>query len=194
MTAEQRKELYEALDYDEKSALIDSLQTPRDASRARVSARLKKGSLTLKTDPHGMAKEVISVIFDLFQADFIQRPDNFEVSISLGGFGVFDGTTRNSLYPQIVQVKQTRAIYNDLNGKGRRSSDRSDPFFFIKFENNPLDERADTALTVRMRQTEIIYHKGYVEAVYRFFKPPASQLESVEALWVCMSDSCLIGV
>jgi vacuolar protein sorting-associated protein 13A/C len=60
-----------------------------------------------------------------------------------------------------------------------------DPFFFVKFENNPLDERADNALTVRMRHMEIIYHKGYVEAVYRFFKPPSSQLESVEALLVC---------
>jgi vacuolar protein sorting-associated protein 13A/C len=60
----------------------------------------------------------------------------------------------------------------------------SNPFFFVKFENNPLDERSDTALTVRMRHMEIIYHKGYIEAVYKFFKPPSSQLESVEALLV----------
>jgi len=60
-----------------------------------------------------------------------------------------------------------------------------DPFFFVKFENNPLDERADTALTARMRHMEIIYHKGYVEAIFKFFRPPESQLGSVEALLVC---------
>ena len=70
-------------------------------------------------------------------------------------------------------------------GKGiKGTKDTEDPFFFLKFENNPLDERADSALTVKMRYMEIVYHRGYVEAIYKFFKPPASQLESVEALLV----------
>jgi vacuolar protein sorting-associated protein 13A/C len=33
-----------------------------------------------------------------------------------------------------------------------------------------------------MRHLEIIYHKGYVEAVVQFLKPPESQLESIGAL------------
>jgi len=64
-------------------------------------------------------------------------------------------------------------------------------FLFVKFEHNPLDERADNALTVRMRHMSIIYHKGYVEAVYKFFTP-ASQLESVEALLVCTHEYYLV--
>ena len=35
MTDEQRKELYEVLDYDEKSALAASFETPRDALKMR---------------------------------------------------------------------------------------------------------------------------------------------------------------
>jgi vacuolar protein sorting-associated protein 13A/C len=188
MTDEQRKQLYDVLDYDEKSALAESFQAPRDALKARVAAKLDKGSFALRTGL-GQAEEVISVIFDVFQANFVQRPDNFEVSVSLGGFGVFDGTTKNTLYHQIVQVKEAasssgRVERTDIEHKP--IADLDNPFFFVKFESNPLDERANSALTVRMRHMEIMYHKGYVEAIYRFFKPPSSQLESVEALLVCI--------
>jgi vacuolar protein sorting-associated protein 13A/C len=187
MTDEQRKQLYDVLDYDEKTALAESFSTPRDALKARVVAKLNRGSFALKTDPHGKAEDVISIVFDLFQATFVQRPDNFEAAVSLGGFSVFDGTTKDTLYPQIVQVKDTKRESSNaaIQIIGQKPAlDLDNPFFFFKFEKNPLDERANTALTVRMRHMEIIYHKGYVEAVYRFFKPPASQLESVEALLV----------
>jgi vacuolar protein sorting-associated protein 13A/C len=180
MTEEQRKQLYEALDYDEKTAVIDALQAPRDSIKLRATMKLNRGSLALKSDPHGKNKEVTSLVFDIFHANFVQRPANFEASISLNNFKVFDGATENTLYSQIVHVK------TEQDGGQSLSSDvELEPFFFVKFENNPLDERADDALTVRMRHMEIIYHRGYVEAIYKFFKPPASQLESVEALLVC---------
>ncbi|KAJ3800717.1 vacuolar protein sorting-associated protein 13 [Lentinula aff. detonsa] len=175
MTEEQRKQLYDALDYDEKSAVVEALQTPRDSLKARIKATLDRGSFALRTDPHNKGQDIISINFDAFQADVIQRPDNLEASVSLGSFAVFDGTTENSVHPQIVRVQE-------LDSQELRNSDKDDPFLFIKFENNPLDERSDNAITVRMRHMEIIYHKGYVEAVYKFLKPPASQLESVEAL------------
>ena len=181
MTDEQRKQLYDVLDYDERTAVVDALQVPRDSLKTRVCAKLKKGSFALKTDPHGTASEVTSVIFDVFQANLIQRPHNLEASISLNGFKVFDGTTKNTLYPQIVHVK-TELVTDDTLSSEQEGE--SNPFFFVSFENSPLDERSDSALTVRLRHMEIIYHKGYVEAVYKFFKPPASQLESVEALLV----------
>ncbi|KAF8873711.1 vacuolar protein sorting-associated protein 13 [Gymnopilus junonius] len=176
MTDEQRKQLYDVLDFDEKAALADALQAPKDSLKTRIIAKLRTGSFTLRTDPATKIRR---------SSDFIQRPDNFETSISLNGFKVFDGITPQTLYPQIVHVKGGATI-DSISGL---SSKESDPFFFIKFENNPLDERADNALTVRMRHMEIIYHRGYVEAVYRFFKPPASQLESVEALLNVASET-----
>lgn len=184
MTAEQRKELYDVLDFDEKAVLAESFQPRRDSMKVRITAKLNKGSFALRTDPHGDAKEVVSVVFDVFQANFIQRPDNFEASVSLGGFGVFDGTTKNTLHPQIVHVKDNRDASSLAVAEVGPTQNSREPFFFIKFEKNPLDERADNALTVRMRHMEIIYQRGYVEAIYKFFKPPESQLESVEAFLV----------
>ncbi|KAI0639418.1 vacuolar protein sorting-associated protein 13 [Trametes polyzona] len=186
MTEEQRKELYAALDYDEKAALAESLDTPKDALKARVRAQLNRGSFALKTDPHGKNSEIVSVVFDIFQATFLQRQDNFETSLSLGGFAVRDGTTQNTAYPLIVHVQEKRSQSDIVKAlpveEPGAAPELQDPFFFLKFENNPMDGRADSALTVRMRYMEIVYHKGYVEAVYKFLKPPASQLESVEAL------------
>lgn len=90
---------------------------------------------------------------------------------------MFDGTTKDTLHPQIVQVK------NPIAKSGKRA-ESEEPFFYLKLESNPLDQRADTALTARMRHMEIIYHRGYVEAIMKFLRPPESQLESVEALLV----------
>lgn len=187
MNDEQRKQLYQVLDYDEKTALAESFSTPGDAIKLRVTSKLERGSFGLKTDPHGEAKDIVSIVFDVFRANFIQRPEGFDASISLGGFEVHDGTNKNTLYPQIVHVKESTessaAVTNqDILRKG--SVNAEDPFFYLKFEKAPLDERADTALTMRMRHMEIIYHRGIVEAIYEFFRPPASQLESVEALLV----------
>lgn len=189
MTEEQRKELYAILDYDEKSTLTEALQTPRDSLKMQITAKLKRGSFALRTDPHGDCREMMSVVFDGFNADVFQRQGNFEMTVSLQDLSVYDGTTKNSLYPQIVRVKrEAEKVHTAVEPKEdepmESSSTAEDAFFLVKFENNPLDDRADSALTVRMRHMEIIYFKGYVEAVYQFFKPPASQLESVEALLV----------
>jgi vacuolar protein sorting-associated protein 13A/C len=183
MTEQQKKELYDMLDYDENAVGANSFDASGDALKARVSATLRKGSFALKQDPHGAGTEILSITFDTFQANLLQRPDNFEAVVSLGSFGVFDGTTGDTLYSQIVHVKDG-GTGTDVSG---------DPFFFLKFENKPLDERADMALAMRLRHMEIIYHKGYVEAVYRFFKPPESQLESVEAL-LSVASQTLEGI
>jgi vacuolar protein sorting-associated protein 13A/C len=164
------------LDYDEKETIANSLEAPRNSLKTRVSAKLQTGSFALKTDPHGDQRDILSMVFDSFHANVVQRPDNLEAILSLDAFKVFDGTTKDTLYSQIVRVKSS------MCSQERQGSD--EPVFFVKYEKNPLDNRADNALTLRMRPMEIIYHKGYVEAVYKFFKPPPSQLESVEALLV----------
>ncbi|KAF9270221.1 DUF1162-domain-containing protein [Marasmius fiardii PR-910] len=181
MTDEQRRQLYEVLDYDEKMAVVNSFETPREFMKARIMANLKRGSFALKNGPRHEIKDIIAINFDMFRASVIQRPDNLEASLSLGGFSVFDGTTERSVHKQIVKVK-------DL-GVAQISNDPTEPFLFVKLENKPLDGRADNALTVRMRHMEIVYHKDYVEAVYKFLKPPESQLESVEALLTAASET-----
>ncbi|CAE6413624.1 unnamed protein product [Rhizoctonia solani] len=228
MSDEQRKELFQAVDYDEKAAVAAAFEAPRDAIKMHIAAQLKRGSFALRSSRAKAGDDMISVVFDAFRADIIQRPDNMDAVLMLGGFGVFDGTQQGSIHPQIVRVKEShrKTTMNEdvtvsspdkeskdkwetsVDDRGSEAGDESlrddlddvsepesepenrveklqeieDPFLYVKFENNPLDERADTGLTVRMRYMEIVYHREYVEAIYRFLKPPESQLESVGAL------------
>ncbi|EIW72804.1 hypothetical protein TREMEDRAFT_25659 [Tremella mesenterica DSM 1558] len=198
MSAEEKKEIDDIIDYDAAVAAAASpASTPKDYMRARMSARLNKGSFVLRTNPHGQNNDIISLVFDSFTADGVQLTESVKGKIALGGFRVYDGTNPNSLHPQIVRVKdieansRSRSRQASLPEEGTEEvieeiSDcvpkDEDPFFVMEVEQNPLDGRADSALTVKMRHLEIIYHPGYVEAVFQFFKPPASQLESINAL------------
>ena len=202
MTEEERKEIDEIIDYDRTAEPVLG-STPKDFMKARISATLNKGSFSLRTEPHGTTTDIISLVFDSFSADAVQLTEGMSLRLALGGFRVYDGTTKGSLHPQIVRVKdiEQRSEKSSEKGKSRQTSlddtegvdgampeisegmiDTADPFFVLKLEQNPLDGHADNAITVRMRHLEIIYHRGYVEAIVQFFKPPASQLESIGAL------------
>lgn len=183
MTEEERKHFYEIIDYDDKADLEESFEASRDTISTKVKMHLKQGSFRLKKGPQEGSADIISVVFDSFEMGGVQRTDNFEAALSLGNFRVFDGTTANSAYNQIVHVKDGKLIkeseaLNDANAE-------HEPFFSAKYEYKPLDNRADNGLTVKLRSMEIIYQRSYVEAVVKFFKPPESQLLSVEALLVC---------
>ncbi|WWD17860.1 hypothetical protein CI109_102304 [Kwoniella shandongensis] len=195
MSEEEKKELDDIIDYDASAAATTTVgSTPRDYMKVRISAKLQKGSFSLRTDPHGANKDVIALVFDSFSADAVQLTDSMKGKIALGGFRVYDGTTPDSLYPQIVRVKdgkgkhrqETLAEEGGVEGAiaqlDHGTTDDADPFFVMEVEQNPLDGRADNAVTVKMRHLEIIYHRGYVEAVVQFLKPPQSQLESIGAL------------
>lgn len=182
LSEEQRQELYEAIDWDERADVASSVDLPRDAIKLRVKANLDTGSFALRKDPHGANSDMLSLAFNGLSANVLQRIDNLDAEVSLNTMEVFDGTQPNTRHRQIVSVKHSNAT-----GASDGESE-SQPFFFTKFESNPLDERADTGLAVRMRYMEIFYHKGYIEEVMRFLKPPASQLESVTALLDAASE------
>ena len=192
MNDQRRKELYDALDYDERAVVAASFEPAKDFLKVRAIAKLNKGSLTLLTDPHGRKKEVVGVVWEKLQADVIQRPTNLEACVTLGDLHVHDGVTEGTLYHDIVRIKrdpsQPASPANDgtiVIATGPVPVDVSHAFLMVKFEQNPLDERADNALTVRLGSMGVIYHKGYVEAVYNFFKPPETHMESINALMVC---------
>jgi vacuolar protein sorting-associated protein 13A/C len=198
MTDADRKGLLSLVGYDPDAAdLQPSPDAPKDALKMRVTAKLKTGSFALRQDPHGKALDIVAVVWDAFQADVVQLTGSFDATVTLGGFRVYDGTTQGSVYPQIVRVKEELSRVekrsNSLPEEGEivaeeieMETDVENPFLSVRFENNPLDGRADNAATVKMRHLEIIYHKGYVENVVKFFRPPESQLESISALMVCL--------
>ena len=151
MSEEQRKELYAAIDWDEKKALADSVDLPRETVKLQVESSLRTGSFTLKRDPHGQANEILKLVFDDFRIKALQRPDSLMADLVLGGFRVYDGTTEGTLFPQIVKVKGVEEQSKD-EGKGGDNDDSledeqkvpqatedEDSLFHLIFEQNPLD-------------------------------------------------------
>ena len=194
MTEEQRKELYAAIDWDEKKAIAESVDLPRESVKLQIESSLRSGSFTLKRDPHGKANEILSLMFDNFQAKALQRPDSFLADISLGGMRINDGTTEGSLFPQIVNFKDPTAgsvkgsiediAAEDANPDQQKEKAKAteDALFHLIFEQNPLDGSADSALTMKIKSIEVIYNPQFIVAVANFFKPPERHMESIGAL------------
>ena len=194
MSEEQRKELYQAIDWDEKKTIAESVDLPREAVKLHVESSLQTGSFTLKRDPHGKATEILSLMFDNFQAKALQRPDSFLADMSLGGMRINDGTTEGSLFPQIVNFKSPTAgsvkgsiedvVTEDNDPDHQEAKDKAtkDALFHLVFEQNPLDESADSALTMKVKSIEVIYNPQFIVEVAKFFKPPERHMESIGAL------------
>lgn len=183
MTEEQRKELYEAIDWDEKTALAEAVDTPRDTVKMQLDASLSTGSFTLRQSPHGKKTDLLSLHFDVFKAKALKRPDSVLADISLGGFRVNDGTTPESLFAEIVRVKDAP----DTNRNRRLSIaelEKSDQetFFDLQVEQNPLDGQGDFAVTAKLKPLEIVWNPNFVVGVVDFFKPPERHMESISAL------------
>ncbi|KAK4120703.1 vacuolar protein sorting-associated protein 13 [Parathielavia appendiculata] len=183
ITEEQRKELYEVIDWDEKTALAADVDQPRDTVRMQIETSLSTGSFTLKQSPHENARDLISIHFDVFKAKGLKRPDSFLVDLSLGGFRVNDGTTPRSLYKEIVRVKDapTREADKRLS-IAELETTREEAFFQFQLEQNPLDEQGDIALTAKLKPLEIVWNPNVVIGVADFFRPPERHMESINAL------------
>ncbi|KIX05154.1 uncharacterized protein Z518_06026 [Rhinocladiella mackenziei CBS 650.93] len=197
MTEEQRQELYNAIDWDEKKAIADSVDLPRETVKLQLESSLRTGSFTLKRDPHGQGNEVLKLVFDNFRAKALQRPDSLLADLALGGFRVYDGTTAGSLFPQIVKVKGVEEqpkdelhddTDEDLDEKSSADEDATerqeteDSLFHLIFENRPLDESADTKVLLKLKSLEFIHNPKFVVEIAKFFKPPERQMESIGAL------------
>ncbi|KAH8730883.1 hypothetical protein GQ44DRAFT_672868 [Phaeosphaeriaceae sp. PMI808] len=194
MSEQQRKELYDAIAWDEKQAITEAVDMPREYVKMEVNMSLRTGSFTLKRDPHGKSKEILRLLFDSFSTQFLQRTDSMFVKVALEGMRLYDGTTEGSLFPQIITIKDAPPVPDDqrieeLNDDGTSKDDdneeeepKEDPFFQLSFEKNPLDGSADTALTMKLKGMEFVYNPRFVVEVAKFFKPPERHMESIGAL------------
>ena len=194
MTEEQRKELYDAIDWDEKKAIAESVDVPRESIKLQIESSLRTGSFTLKRDPHGSATEILNLMFDNFQAKVLKRPDSMLADVSLGGLRVYDGTTEGTLFPQIVKVKDTESVPKDQSIEDSdQSSHKLDPkqedkeaiedsLFHLILEQNPLDDSANSSILLKLKSIEVIYNPRFVVEIANFFKPPERHMESIGAL------------
>jgi vacuolar protein sorting-associated protein 13A/C len=203
MSEEQRKELYSAINFDEKKLIAEAVEMPREYVKLQVDLSLRTGSFTLKRDPHGKQTEILRLLFDSFKTEVLQRTDSFLAKVSLEGMRLYDGTTEGSLFPQIITIKDAPPVpdeqrieeledEDEFEKMAKDSSEKieeqkddeeeDDAFFQMTVENNPLDGSADTALTVKLKGMEIIYNPRFVVEIVKFFKPPERHMESIGAL------------
>ncbi|EIT80868.1 vacuolar protein [Aspergillus oryzae 100-8] len=193
MTEEQRQELYNAIDWDEKKAITESVDEPREWVKLQVNSSLRAGSFTLKRDPHGKANEIMKLVFDNFRAKALQRPDSFFIDVNLGGLRVYDGTTEGTLFPQIVKVKDTLPVpknrLSQISGNEELDSEGvadgiedEDSLFHLQLEKNPLESDADSVVKVKLKSIEVIYNPRFLVEVVKFFEPPERHMESIGAL------------
>jgi len=193
ITDEQRKELYSAIDFDEKKKIAEAVDAPKEAIKMQVDMNLKAGSFTLRKDPHGKKQDMLKLIFDDFGTQLVQRTDSMLLDLSLGGLRLQDGSTEGNLFEQMLVVKDaphnpSRQLQH-LDGAdkpaevdAKANDSEAEPFFAMSFEQNPLDGRADSALTLKLKAMEIVYNPNFIVQVTKFFKPPEKHMDSIGAL------------
>ncbi|KAG6037900.1 hypothetical protein E4U41_004657 [Claviceps citrina] len=183
MTEEQRKELYDMIDWDERAAIAEEVDVPRDAVSLCLEASLSTGSFTLKKSPHDNPTDLLSLHFDVFKAKALKRTDSILANVSLGGLRVNDGTTPDSLYPEIVRVKDAPDTRKrkSLSLKELEKDDE-EPFFQFEVEQNPLEREGDFAVVGSLKPLEIVWNPNFVVGIVDFFRPPERHMESITAL------------
>lgn len=188
ITDEQRQELYDAIEWDEKQVITDSIDVPRDTVTLEVEATLKTGSFKLRRNPHNNPEDIVQILFTGLSSSFYNRPDSYLANVSLHELRVDDGNSE-SLYKQVVTVKSLASDSLPRPESEDESSEseieevsEKDAFFWMSFESNPLDDIADTNLFIKMKSITVFYNTLFFENVMRFFHPPKIHLETLGAI------------
>ncbi|KAI8075646.1 hypothetical protein BDF21DRAFT_495147 [Thamnidium elegans] len=207
MTEEQKKELFDAIEFDEdKVSIASAVDIPKDTIKFALSTKLNRGSFTLKQDVKKPTElDLLSVVFEDVSVGVTQYVESMKISAALGDLQLFDGSTKDTIYHQLIGVKKGNNrdsslldIQYNITERERRKSmatvdmvntKKPDPFFSIVFEKKPLSKKADNAFSLKMRHLEIIYSPVVIAGVMKFFKPPSSKMESVNALIAVAGDT-----
>ncbi|KAF8588111.1 hypothetical protein K439DRAFT_1658746 [Ramaria rubella] len=146
---------------------FDSLQ---GTLQLRIIAELRRVSFIIRSRPEANTTDIVTLDFERLATEIVQDQQNLSGTLTLGGFGVLDGTVPNSIYSRIIHVKAQR-----LGLSAENTSDQ-DSCLQFKFENKTTEEGACTTLAVHAGSIEIVYHRKYVEALYRVFSLRASTI------------------
>lgn len=184
LTDEQRKALYETIDFNEDDTLSDAVNIPRDRVTVEIFMTIKKAGISLKPVKHGPS--LAEVMVEGCRTQIYQRPDSFLANFQLQELKVEDGTSK-TLYKHIVSVKHVHSgLHSSVeefhDASSSVSSQKSDPFFRVSFENNPLDGSADSVLLAKLNSMTIFYNAFFIEEIIRFFKPPKIHLDTIGAI------------
>jgi vacuolar protein sorting-associated protein 13A/C len=71
-----------------------------------LRTKLNRGSFRLLKHPHTTKHQLTSIVFDTVGIEVIKYTDSMKISTSLGDLQLYDGSTRDTLYPQLIGVKK----------------------------------------------------------------------------------------
>ena len=100
MSDEQRKALYDAIDYDENADAV-TVDIPGEWVKMQVTMHLNKGVYYQAQQDNYFRRNC----FEGCKTQFYERPDSFLASFQMEEFRIEDNTD-TSLYKHIVSVKQ----------------------------------------------------------------------------------------
>lgn len=178
LTEEQRKALYDTIDYDENQGISSAIDIPRDRNTMEIYVTVKKAGISLK--PLKNQPALAEVTVEGCTTQFFQRNDSYLAKFQLQELKVEDGSEK-PLYKHIVSVKHSHSNLHLDDSSLSRSSD-NEPFFLISFEDNPLDGSADSLMVAKLKSMTIFYNALFIERVIKFFKPPKIHLDTVGAI------------
>ena len=177
MTEEQLRELYDAIDFNEQAAIsLANLELPRDQVRWKFAGSLKRGSITIKKK--SASTKLASMIFSDCNLVYLSRPTSSLTTFILRNFVIEDGSPR-SIFKEIIGAKSP--VHTDrIDDIG---NDMINPLFTVVYENNPLDNSADSKLDVKLLGTTIFYHVHFLSEVFKFFAITESdQMDTIAAI------------
>ncbi|KAI8968414.1 hypothetical protein BDF20DRAFT_896210, partial [Mycotypha africana] len=197
ITEEQKLEFYDVIDYDaDKAVIAASIDLPKDTMRLRLSISLTKGSFTVRKDPLSQPTDLVSLVFDNVSLGMIQYVQSLTATAILGDMCLYDGVRADSPYYKLMAANDKDE--KDIVRQRRRKSSSAemlqqtaieDPFFTIKFEHKPLDNRADNAMALFMRNIDIVYNPITIREIVKFFTPPETSANSINALIEVAGDT-----
>ncbi|KAJ3391183.1 hypothetical protein HDU84_006397 [Entophlyctis sp. JEL0112] len=164
LSDDQMKQLMDTIDYD-PDAVVLRADIPKDMVQIRVEWCLRKGSLSLSKE--NMKGDFLSIVFDMLAATADILPTSVRGNVSLGGMTVKDGTTPGTQFETLIQAIQDKGVLSQGYEK--------QPFFSLEFEHNPLDERADEAITLKMLPLQVVINPESLNGVIDFFSGITAQ-------------------
>ncbi|KAJ3171453.1 hypothetical protein HDU88_007532 [Geranomyces variabilis] len=179
LTDDQMKQLYDTIEFDPNAA-TPVVNLPKDAALLAIQSTLKSGSFSLKESPNA-GEVLISLVFQDFNAAVTQFVAGSTGNITLGNMTLNDGTTPNTLYPTLIRAKNDKQDVTQGQLQG--------PFFTMAVEHNPLDGRADDAVSIVMLPLEVIYNPLAIKALTSFFTPPKSESSAIYTITAAAQDT-----
>lgn len=119
-----------------------------------------------------------------------QYVESFTATAALGDLCLYDGVHVDSPYYKLMGAKG-KDIENKVedNTVQLHNTNINNPFFTIAFEHKPLDERADNAVALFMRNIDIVYNPYVIHSIVEFFTPPETSADSINALIEVAGDT-----